>query len=86
MLCLILFCLLGFSNQFCIQTYNALFIVRCFTKYLVETYNEEEIVQQFEARPISQTSKYNLDSALNLICLFKLCNYLIVIVINSRCS
>ncbi|KAK6634510.1 hypothetical protein RUM43_011911 [Polyplax serrata] len=39
------------------QTYNALFIIRCFTKYLVETVKEAEYIKHFNARPlmVSQT-------------------------------
>ncbi|XP_034242457.1 dymeclin isoform X2 [Thrips palmi] len=50
-------------NQLCTQIYNALFIIRCFTKYLVETYNEEEILQQFESKQTSQTGMYYIDLA-----------------------
>lgn len=53
------------NNQFCWQTYNALFVIRCFAKYLVETYNEDEIIQQFEARPASQSNVPNGDSTVS---------------------
>lgn len=61
---LTVFLVSDFSNQFCMQTYNALFIIRCFTKYLVETYNEEEIIEQFEAKPTLQAGLYFVDSTL----------------------
>lgn len=50
------------NNQFCMQTYNALFVIRCFTKYLVETYNEEEIIQQFEAKTTFQTGAVDVEA------------------------
>lgn len=40
-----------FSNMFSWQTYNALFILRCITKFFVENLKEEDLVRQFEARP-----------------------------------
>ncbi|GLH13427.1 Dymeclin [Gryllus bimaculatus] len=33
------------------QTYNALLILRCISKFLVENVKEEDLVRQFEARP-----------------------------------
>lgn len=38
-----------FSNMFAWQTYNTLFIIRCITKYLVETVSEEQLIYHFEA-------------------------------------
>jgi hypothetical protein len=43
-----------FSNMFSWQTYNALFILRCATKFFVENLKEEDLVRQFEARPPPQ--------------------------------
>jgi hypothetical protein len=43
-----------FSNMFSWQTYNALFILRCVTKFFVENLKEEDLVRQFEARPPRQ--------------------------------
>jgi hypothetical protein len=43
-----------FSNMFSWQTYNALFILRCITKFFVENLKEEDLVRQFEARPLHQ--------------------------------
>lgn len=37
------------------QTHNALFITRCFTKYLIETLKESDIIKQFSARPLQMT-------------------------------
>ena len=36
------------------QTYNALFILRCITKFFVENLKEEDLVRHFEARPPRQ--------------------------------
>lgn len=33
------------------QTFNALFIVRCIVKYLIETGTEYQLLQHFEAMP-----------------------------------
>lgn len=62
------------NTQLSWQTYNALFVIRCVTKYLVETYNEEEILQQFEANPAVQSSAVtseetvsNLDSFIDAL-------------------
>lgn len=33
------------------QTFNALFIIRCIVKYLIETGTEYQLLQQFEAMP-----------------------------------
>lgn len=35
--------------MFAWQTYNTLFIIRCITKYLVETVSEEQLINHFEA-------------------------------------
>lgn len=42
------------NNMFSWQTYNALFILRCITKFFVENLKEEDLVRQFEARPLQQ--------------------------------
>lgn len=42
------------NNMFSWQTYNALFILRCITKFLVENLKEEDLVRHFEARPPRQ--------------------------------
>ncbi|XP_021934466.1 dymeclin-like, partial [Zootermopsis nevadensis] len=42
------------NNMFCWQTYNALFILRCITKFFVENLKEEDLVRQFEACPARQ--------------------------------
>ncbi|XP_063217608.1 dymeclin [Bacillus rossius redtenbacheri] len=39
------------NNMFSWQSYNALFILRCLTKYFVENLKEDDLVRQFEARP-----------------------------------
>ncbi|PSN32660.1 Dymeclin [Blattella germanica] len=41
------------NNMFIWQTYNALFILRCITKFFVENLNEDDLVRQFEAHPSS---------------------------------
>ncbi|XP_067003661.1 dymeclin isoform X2 [Anabrus simplex] len=41
------------NNMFSWQIYNALFILRCITKYFVETIKEDDLVRQFESRPRS---------------------------------
>lgn len=33
------------------QTFNALFIIRCIVKYLIETGSEYQLLQHFEAMP-----------------------------------
>lgn len=38
------------NNMFAWQTYNTLFIIRCITKYLVETVSEEQLINHFEAQ------------------------------------
>lgn len=38
-----------FSDMFAWQIYNALFVIRCITKYLVETVSEVQLVNHFEA-------------------------------------
>ncbi|KAK3927790.1 Dymeclin [Frankliniella fusca] len=49
------------------QTYNALFVIRCVIKYLVETYNEEEILQQFEVNPgVQSGAMINEETSSNL--------------------
>ncbi|KAJ9586283.1 hypothetical protein L9F63_020077, partial [Diploptera punctata] len=35
------------------QTYNALFIIRCITKFFIENVKEEDLMRHFEARPSS---------------------------------
>lgn len=37
------------------QTFNALFIVRCTVKYLIETGSEYQLLQHFEALPTNAT-------------------------------
>lgn len=37
------------------QTFNALFIVRCTVKYLIETGSEYQLLQHFEAMPSNQS-------------------------------
>ncbi|KAL0267622.1 UNVERIFIED_CONTAM: hypothetical protein PYX00_009838 [Menopon gallinae] len=34
------------------QSYNAIFIIRCFTKYLVETVSESKVLKHFQVRPV----------------------------------
>lgn len=38
------------------QTFNALFIVRCIVKYLIETGSEYQLLQHFEAMPCDTTT------------------------------
>ncbi|EEB10347.1 Dymeclin, putative [Pediculus humanus corporis] len=50
------------------QTYNALFIIRCFTRYLVETVKEAEYIRHFNVKPmmVSQTvAEQQLDNLSN---------------------
>lgn len=37
------------------QTFNALFIIRCTVKYLIETGSEYQLLQHFEAMPSTTT-------------------------------
>lgn len=48
------------------QTFNALFIIRCTVKYLIETGSEYQLLQHFEAMP-SETSTKSTDNATCLI-------------------
>lgn len=69
------------------QTYNALFAVRCFLKYLVETVGEEEMVKHIEAPepdPEAQSaSSYRLEelfeSLLELITDVPLCEFTYIV-------
>lgn len=38
------------------QTFNALFIIRCTVKYLIETGSEYQLLQHFEAMPTNENS------------------------------
>lgn len=48
------------------QTFNALFVIRCTVKYLIETGSEYQLLQHFEAMP-SETSTRTTDNATRLI-------------------
>lgn len=48
------------------QTFNALFIIRCTVKYLIETGSEYQLLQHFEAMP-SETGTKSTDNATSLI-------------------
>nr|XP_050856638.1 dymeclin isoform X1 [Vespula vulgaris] len=69
------------------HTYNALFAVRCFLKYLVETVGEEEMIKHIEASEIStagqSTSSYRLEdlfeSLLELITDVPLCEFTYIV-------
>lgn len=45
------------SNMHIWQTFNALFIIRCLVKYIVETGSEFQLLQQFEAIPNEELLK-----------------------------
>ncbi|CAG2055624.1 unnamed protein product, partial [Timema podura] len=53
------------NNMFSWQTYNALFILRCLTKYFVENLKEEDLVRQFEARPKHTDGSHHEDEHVN---------------------
>ncbi|XP_069703683.1 dymeclin isoform X2 [Periplaneta americana] len=54
------------SNMFSWQTYNALFILRCVTKFFVENLKEDDLVRQFEACPPDGAHRKDEDSAARL--------------------
>lgn len=43
--------------MFAWQTFNTLFIIRCITKYLIETVSEEQLISHFEASSSEASSK-----------------------------
>ncbi|XP_049955035.1 dymeclin isoform X1 [Schistocerca serialis cubense] len=49
------------NSMFSWQTYNALFILRCVTKYLIESIKEDDVIRQFEARPQEQDGLKQVD-------------------------
>ncbi|XP_071442819.1 dymeclin isoform X2 [Hetaerina americana] len=49
------------NNMFCWQSYNALFLLRCFIKYLVENHKEEDLVRHLEVRPPRNEATQNND-------------------------
>ncbi|KAK2582291.1 hypothetical protein KPH14_004633 [Odynerus spinipes] len=69
------------------QTYNALFAVRCFLKYLVEIVGEEEMIKHIEAPELpaeaQSTSSYRLEdlfeSLLELITDVPLCEFTYIV-------
>lgn len=44
------------------QTFNALFIVRCTVKYLIETGSEYQLLQHFEAMPTGTVDTNSTDT------------------------
>jgi len=40
------------SSRFVWETFNALFVIRCLTKYMIETSTEYQLLQHFEAVPV----------------------------------
>lgn len=40
------------SPRYAWETFNALFVIRCLTKYLIETSTEYQLLQHFEAVPV----------------------------------
>lgn len=48
--------------MFAWQTYNTLFIIRCITKYLVETVSEVQLISHFEATSPEATVKGKHDT------------------------
>lgn len=56
----IVFC----SSMHIWQTFNALFIIRCTVKYLIETGSEYQLLQHFEAMP-TQTNAPTTDDTSN---------------------
>lgn len=59
------------NNMFCWQSYNALFVLRCFIKFLVENYKEDELVRHLEVRPsnteVESKSNEDFSSRLELL-------------------
>ncbi|XP_046403155.1 dymeclin isoform X2 [Ischnura elegans] len=59
------------NNMFCWQSYNALFLLRCFIKYLVENHKEEDLVRHLEVRPAkteaTQSNDEDFTSRLELL-------------------
>lgn len=47
------------SPRFAWETFNALFVIRCLTKYLIETSTEYQLMQHFEAVPVKVTEEAN---------------------------
>lgn len=52
--------------MFAWKTFNALFVIRCVIKYLVETVSEEQLITHFEAVPKNQIPKLQAISRLEL--------------------
>lgn len=48
------------------QTFNALFMIRTLTKYLIETSSEYQLMQHFEAVPVVKENDSNSSAALNV--------------------
>lgn len=48
------------------QTFNALFIIRCTVKYLIETGSEYQLLQHFEAMPTEASTATNATTDTNL--------------------
>lgn len=47
------------------QTFNALFIIRCLIKYMIETGSEYQLLQHFEAIPVNPTGRAD-ESSVNI--------------------
>ena len=43
------------------QTANALLLIRCFTKYIIEIENECALLEQINAKPVLSFEVHNLD-------------------------
>lgn len=52
---------LYFSAMHIWRTFNALFIIRSITKYLIETCSEFQLLQHFEANPVEEDVKEVID-------------------------
>lgn len=52
------------NNMFSWQTYNALFVIRCYTKFLVQTVKEADLIKHFETQGTENDRRDNDESIL----------------------
>lgn len=65
----IVFHVLNFSSLHIWQTFNALFIIRCTIKYLIEIGSEYQLLQQFEAIATESALSSDADASVAATCI-----------------
>ena len=73
---------LSSNDIFLWQTFNALFIVRTISKYLIEHLSEENVLRQFDARPAGGDAGGSEDAATPINVAEELLNCLVEIVVD----